>query len=142
MCSNFGGRIIMSNVRFLLALILSAGIMWASQRWSLAATPMAPMDQIGPQTRGIDLKAYAHVVHVAPGAEHRTVGSALASIGDGSSTNRYAILVAAGSYDETRVQMKPHVDLYGGFSPTDWKDRDIYKHATPLSGQKNGPVVI
>ena len=53
-----------------------------------------------------------------------------------------AILVAAGSYHESRVQMKPHVDLYGGFAAGDWKSRDIYQNATILDGQKKGPVVL
>ena len=88
------------------------------------------------------LRSYAHVIHVAPGAEHKTVAAALASIDDASSKNRYAILVAAGTYKESRIQMKPWVDLYGGYAPGDWETRDVYQHAAILDAEKKGPVVI
>ena len=64
-----------------------------------------------------------------PGGEHKTVAAALASVKDASAKKRYAILVAAGTYNESRIQMKPYVDLYGGFAPGDWKTRDVYQHA-------------
>jgi hypothetical protein len=38
--------------------------------------------------------------------------------------------------------MKPYVDLYGGFAPSDWQERDVYQNATILDGQQNGSVVI
>jgi hypothetical protein len=103
---------------------------------------MVPMDQIGPQARRVDLKAYAHVVHVAPNGEHSTIASALASIKSASPTNRYAILVVAGTYKESSIGMKPYVDLYGGFAADDWKNRDVCQHATILDAQQKGPVVI
>src|SRR5262249_22953776 len=74
---------------------------------------MVPMDQIGPQARPIDLGTYAHVLHVAPGEKHQTVAAALASVQDASPGKRYAILVAAGTYPEVGLAMKPYVDLYG-----------------------------
>jgi hypothetical protein len=116
----------------------------AAQPKAVPKSPIAmvPMDQVGPQARSVDPKAYAHVIHVAPDAKHRTVGDALASVKDASPTNRYAILVAAGTYKEARLAMKPHVDLYGGFAAGDWKKRDVYQHATILDAQKKGPVVI
>lgn len=109
----------------------------------LSAEPlMVPMDQIGPQPRGVTVKDYAHVIQVAPGGKFATVTNALAFIKDASPKNRYAVLVAAGTYKEVRLQMKPHVDLYGGFAAGNWKDRDVYKNATILDAQKLGPVVI
>ena len=66
----------------------------------------------------------------------------LAAIKDASAENRYAILVAAGSYNESRIAMKPYVDLYGGYSGGDWKERDVYLHATILDAAGKGPVVI
>jgi hypothetical protein len=107
-----------------------------------AETAMVPMGQVGPQLRSADPRAYAHVIHVAPGGKHATVGSALASVKDAAPGNRYAILVAAGTYKEARLAMKPYVDLYGGFAAGDSKERDIYQHATILDGQKKGPVVV
>jgi len=112
-----------------------------SSATALDAAAMPPMDQIGPQSRTVDLRAYAHVLHVAPTEKQPTISGALASITDASATNRYAILVGAGNYHEARIQMKPYVDLYGGFSE-DWKERDIYRQATMVDAQKKGPVVI
>jgi hypothetical protein len=103
---------------------------------------MVPMDQVGPQPRSVNLNTYAHVIHVAPDGELRTVASALVSATDASPGNRYAILVAAGTYEELRIRMKPYVDLYGGFAAGDWKNRDVYQHATILDAQQKGPVVI
>ena len=107
-----------------------------------AETTMVPMDQLGPQSRSVDLKSYAQVLHVGPGGKHQTVGGALAMIKDAGPGKRYAILVAAGTYNEARVGMKPHVDLYGGFAGGDWKSRNVYQHATILDAQKKGPVVL
>jgi hypothetical protein len=130
-------------VRLLFALVFGMGsVLTSLAAGLLLASPMAPMDQIGPQGRGVDLKSYAHVIHVSPNGEQRTLTGALASITDASPTNRYAILVANGSYDETRIPMKPYVDLYGGFSGGNWKDRDIYRQATILNGRKSGPIII
>lgn len=133
----------MAIVRLRSAFVLSVEVAWmATAAGLLAAGPMAPIEQIGPQATSVSLKPYVHVIRVAPREEHRTVGSALASVSGASATNRYAILVAAGSYDETRIQMKPYVDLYGGFSASDWKARDIYGNATILNGRKNGPIIV
>jgi hypothetical protein len=79
---------------------------------------------------------------VGPGAKYQSVAGALAAIDDASAQNRYAILVAAGTYNESRIQMKPWIDLYGGFAPGDWKTRDVYQNAAILDAQKKGPVVI
>lgn len=115
-----------------------------------AAPMMIPMEQVGPQPRSysdklprtVALRSYGHVIHVAPDGEHRTVSAALASIKGASAANRYAILVAAGTYHELRIQMRPWVDLYGGYAPGDWNTRDVYQHASILDAQKKGPVVI
>jgi hypothetical protein len=108
------------------------------------------MEQVGPQPRSYSDKApravvlnpYARVIHVAPDGDHKTVAAALASISDASADKRYAILVAAGTYRESGLRMKPWVDLYGGFAQGDWKTRDVYQHATVLDAQKKGPVVF
>ena len=131
-------------VNSVLAILLS----WSAA--SPASTSLIPMEQVGPQPRAysdkaprsVALRSYAHVIHVAPGGEHKTVAAALASVKDASARNRYAILVAAGTYNESRIQMKPWVDLYGGFAPGDWKTRDVYQYASILDAQKKGPVVI
>jgi hypothetical protein len=118
------------------------GVLGMLSAWSLASAAMAPMEQVGPQARASDPRGYTHVVRVAPDAKHRTVAGALASVTDAAPGNRYAILVAAGTYKEVRLPMKPYVDLYGGFAPGAWKDRNVYEHATILDAQQQGPVVI
>jgi len=101
------------------------------------------MDQIGPQPRAVNLANYAQVIHVGTSGEYQTVAGALAAVKSASPAHRYAILVAAGTYKETSIAMKPYVDLYGGFAPGgDWKERDVYAHATVLDAQKKGPVVL
>src|SRR5437762_2526887 len=130
--------------RYWFALACSAWGMMLLRSIASAAvsTPMPPMEHIGPQSRSVDLKEYAHVIHVVSDRPPRAISGVLASIADASARNRYAVLVAAGTYAESRLQMKPHVDLYGGFAAGDWKERDIYKHATILDGQQKGPVVL
>src|SRR5262245_3233133 len=107
-----------------------------SLRWSFAlllsfttaamAIEMVPIEHVGPQPKSksdkmprlVPLKPYAKVIHVAAdGGEHKSVADALAAIKDASKTNRYAIVVAAGTYPGTGLQMKPWVDLYGGYAP-------------------------
>ncbi len=107
-----------------------------------APAAMVPMSQIGPQPRSVDTKEYAHVIRVAPGGEQPSVAGALDAVQDASPANRYAILVAAGTYGESRIRMKPYVDLYGGFAADGGKDRDVYAQASILDAQKKGPVVI
>lgn len=113
--------------------------------WTMAtnlSAAMVPMAQVGPQPKGVVVKDYAQVLHVGLKEKHRTVASALAAITDASPQKRYAVLVAAGTYNEVRLTMKPNVDLYGGFAAGDWTNRDVYQNATVLDGQHKGPVVI
>src|SRR5688500_18538034 len=124
----------------LAALVAGAASATAQQRparerpAAASGSSMVPMEQVGPQPRSysdkaprrVALRSYAHVIHVAPGEKHQTVADALASVEDASPTNRYAILVAAGTYSGSRLQMKQWVDLYGGYAPGDWQTRDVY----------------
>src|SRR4051812_30113114 len=103
---------------------------------------MVPMDHIGPLPRPVNLKDYAQVIRVGAGEQHRTVSAALDSVKDATAARRCAILVAAGTYPESRVAMKPYVDLYGGFAAGNWKERNVYQNATVLDARKKGPVVI
>ena len=53
---------------------------------STASADLVPMEQVGPQPRAysdkaprsVALRSYAHLIHVAPDAEHKTVAAALA----------------------------------------------------------------
>src|SRR5438270_5210604 len=103
---------------------------------------MVPMQSVGPASNGGETKGYAQVSRVGPAETQRSVKGALASIKDASADKRYAVLVAAGEYRESSIPMKPYVDLYGGFSAEDWKQRDVYGQATILDAHREGPVVI
>jgi len=92
------------------------------------------IELFGPQSRAFDPRPYARVIHVGMGSEHQTVAGALASIKDPSPTRRYAVLVAAGTYHESSLRLKPHIDLYGGFGAGDWKTRNVYEHRAPRRG--------
>src|SRR4051794_9843416 len=106
----------MVTVRLPFGLLCSIFGMLVTCSVDSAASPvMVPMDQVGPQPRSVDTKSYAHILRVAPDGKHQTIAGALASITDAAPGNCYAILVAAGTYKEARIQMKAYVDLYGGF---------------------------
>src|SRR5436305_1889487 len=103
----------------------------------LAATPQSA----GPRTTAIDLHRYraVHYVSASTGSDAKgdgserkpwaSVGHALARI-----THPAAVLVAAGVYKEPTLQMKPDVDLYGGYDPKSWS-RDIFRHVSTLDGE-------
>lgn len=129
----------MTNQRLSLGFL--CGVCGLLLGWSPASAAMVPMDHVGPQSRSVDVKAYAQVNQVSADGK-QTIAGALASVTDASPMKRYAILVAAGSYKEANITLKPYVDVYGGFAAGDWKKRDVYQNATILDGQKKGPVVI
>jgi len=124
-------------------------LVWSAAAVAWAAPVMISMDHVGPRPRSysdkkprtIDLRPYAKVLHVAPDGEYHTIGAALAAVKNASATNRYALLVAEGTYREAPVRMKQFVDLYGGFSGGDWKTPDIYDHASILDGEGKSRVV-
>ena len=110
---------------------------------SAGSAAMIPMEQVGPQSRPV--LGYENVVRVSPTGEVKTIAAALDSLKDASAKKRYAVLVAAGTYNESGVRMKPFVDLYGGFPADggDGKARDVFANRTILDAQqKNSPVVI
>ena len=118
---------------------------------------IAETKAVGPQTEAVDRAAYGHVLHVsalaapAPAAAvavdgdgskdkpFATIQAALDAAKDVSASQRYAILVAAGSYAVVDLQMREHVDLYGGFNAA-W-ERDVVANATILDARQKGPVV-
>lgn len=116
-----------------------------SSAFSTASAAMAPMQFVGPQPRPVPA-GYAKAIRVAAdGADHKSIVAALESVRDASPDRRYAVLVAAGTYHDSRVELKPYVDLYGGFAAGaggDWKTRDVYQNKTILDGGKKGPIVI
>jgi hypothetical protein len=140
----------MLTTRTVLTVLGGSGMLLTWLASAVPAGPMVPMEQVGPQPRSysdkaprsVPLRGYTQVIQVGPGAKYQSLVGALASIKDASAAKRYAILVAAGTYHESPIQMRQWVDLYGGFDPGDWKSRDVYQHAAILDAKKKSPVVI
>jgi hypothetical protein len=110
-----------------------------------------------PATTQVDLGKYQQVRYVsASTGSDRTGGggtgnpwqsltNAFNVINDAGLVNRYAVLVAEGTYvdkGETPFAQDSWVDLYGGFDPADWSIRSIREHETILDGESKRRVVI
>ena len=105
--------------------------------------------QPGPHTKEVNLQDYQHVLYVTSngvgdGRRQQPLGrvkAALEKTTDASPTNRYAILVATGTYDTVNLQLNPYVDLFGGYNAKDWT-RDIIANETFLDAGGMGRVLI
>lgn len=119
--------------------------------WSDAPQKSEP-SKIGRQNRGVELSRYQQIRYVShqTGIDRAGDGSvdkrwasinhAIGQITDAGPANRYAILVSRGSYGGQTIQMREHIDLYGGFEPAYWR-RDIFAYRTILDGQHTRRVV-
>ena len=108
---------------------------------------------VGPRTLVVDKNNYQMIYYVSDekGSNQTGNGSlqkpwesinyALSMIVDASASKRYAVFVAEGGYSKATIQMKAHVDIYGGFSAKDWK-RDIFKYSSRLEGDKKRRVLV
>ena len=116
------------------------------------AAPIEAQEPIGPETVTVALSSYDQVRYVsaASGSDAAgnggrtnpwaTINYALSQISDASSSNDYALLVAAGTYAGATIQMKEYVDMHGGFS-TSWS-RNIFANKTVLDGEHTRRVII
>jgi hypothetical protein len=66
---------------------------------------------------------------------------AIGTVSGSEASKRYAILVSEGTYRVNDLQMKPYVDLYGGFHPQLW-ERDIEQYQTVLDGNAEGRIIL
>ena len=128
---------------------------------SLLTTTTTPTLAAGPQTTPVDLTNYTRILHVStttgsdstgtgtPESPYASITQALAATEAAAeaaataserATNRTAILIAAGTYQTRNLTLKPNVDLYGGFAPTNWS-RDIQAHRTILDARAEGRVL-
>lgn len=107
---------------------------------------------VGPTKEQPFLKAYAELRYVAAsGSDHagdgsaqrpwRTLSHALNALTNCTFERRCAILVGGGIYQGATVQMKPFIDLYGGFQPGVWR-RDPARFASILDGEQTRRVVV
>lgn len=117
--------------------------------------PVAPVPEtgVGPATEIVDMDNYEAIRYVSQNAGSdatgdgssdgpwQSLGHALSQIADAEAVNRYALLVAEGTYSGETVQLKEHLDLYGGFDPATW-ERNIFAQASILDGEGVRRVVI
>ena len=134
----------------IVALILGVVHAPASVAIAFEAKPSRPL---GATTVQIERGSYARIVHVSeatgsnqagdgsPLQPWQTIRHALNQCDDASASRRVAILVAAGSYADESLQMRAHVDLFGGFRPSDWH-RDVYQYPSRLEGAHQRRVLL
>ena len=111
------------------------------------------VDSIGPVNTTVDSQKYYQIRYVSStrGFNESGDGSrenpwksltyALSKIDSASAEKKYAILVSEGTYHHGTVVMKEFVDLFGGFSPDNWK-RDIFLYRSTLDGMGLRRVVF
>ncbi|MFC2084785.1 right-handed parallel beta-helix repeat-containing protein [Bacteroidota bacterium] len=104
-------------------------------------------------TESIEVSNYTHVYYISQqtGSDRNGDGSqlrpyksiryALNQIKINSEINRIALFIGEGTYSGSTINMKPFVDLFGGFSSKTW-ERDIYKNTTVLHGENSRRVVV
>ena len=113
----------------------------------------APLQDVGPQSSGVDLARYARVHYVdlrlgddvtGDGSRSKPWASlphALENVGHVAPGQRAAILFSHGRYLQPTFALKPRVDLFGGFAAPGG-ERDIYRHATILDGGETQRIAL
>ncbi|WP_428938932.1 right-handed parallel beta-helix repeat-containing protein [Fontivita pretiosa] len=133
-------------------LLLGLGLTASLDAQAPAAAGPGSAGKVGPQTEAVDLSRYARVIYVsqttgsdaADGSGEKPLASieaAMSQARDASADKRCAILVSAGVYGGATVELKPYVDLYGGFDPDNWS-RDIFAHASVIDGENTRRPVV
>jgi hypothetical protein len=107
---------------------------------------------IGPITETLKENTYSKIIYVSPSGSDesgngskkkpwQSISHALLLTDDASASKQVVVCIAEGVYQESTLQMKPYVDLYGGFNASDWQ-RDINIYLTILSGNNKHRVII
>jgi len=119
---------------------------------ALAGNP-GNISAVGPHNSEVDLSSYAAIYYVALAVDLETVSdgtrakpwpsvaSAMKHLEPADKNHRIAVLVAAGTYDDTTIQMRQFVDLFGGYSTHSWQ-REIFRNETILDGLHTRRVII
>lgn len=109
--------------------------------------------RVGPQSMKVDTGQYAKVSYVdqktgdditADGSRQRPWASiihALEHSGYATAEKRVAILVSQGRYEQPTFMLRPHVDLYGGYSSVGG-DRDVFEYASILDGRGDRRILL
>ncbi|MFC2135607.1 right-handed parallel beta-helix repeat-containing protein [Bacteroidota bacterium] len=134
-------------------IIITAFLIFNCTNYFAQEKKFREISDIGPQTETIELGKYSLIYYISAklGSDEEGDGSkdspyanidyALKKVAINSEKNVVALFIAEGTYAGRTIEMKSYVDMYGGFSPENWK-RDIYKFSTFLDGQKNRRVLI
>jgi len=108
---------------------------------------------IGPQNISVNLDKYQEISYVSArtgsdiecdgtsGEPAASIAHALEFIQDAGPEKRYALLVAEGIYSGETLNLKPYVDLYGGYNPS-FSNRDIFSNPTVLDGELEDRVLL
>jgi Pectinesterase len=138
---DFGASAFDGNARYLKIAVKPAGIgryITLSPRQRITAAPYALFAQYALKSKG-----YKNVVTVAQdGGDYTSIMSALNSIQDNSSTNRYLVWVGPGTYTE-KVQMKSYVDIEGageGVTKITSAGGTTFASSATLQGQSNSEL--
>jgi len=134
---------IKKTIIFVLILFLSACKMPDNNKKNLSKQVIAK----GPVTEKVNLKDFSNVIYISSEAEEKgngTIDKPFSSIvealkaTDGKS--KTAILVAQGIYEESRLEVKAKTEIFGGYC-LKFKERDIEKHTTTISGLKKNRIM-
>ena len=121
-------------------------LMWILISWSCADRQsrhanldieFSEIDIPGQKNEQIDTKLYAGIFYVSQsgddqngngskGRPWKSIGYALKNCEGVNKTNRMAVFVARGVYNEDIIHMSSGVDLYGGFNPAIW-ERNVHE---------------
>src|SRR5688572_3795920 len=144
-----------TRTRWIEAPVLGAALLFSAAALCSAGgqqgPPGADVGQVGPRTEPVDLTRYAQVRYVsASGSDSRGDGSrgkpwaspaqALEKISGAGSQQRAAVCIGEGTYTAASLRLKPHVDLFGGFS-AGW-ERDVARYPTILDAKGKDRVLI
>lgn len=111
------------------------------------------IDAVGPHTVAVDLEEYTTIVHVSAttgsdqsgdgsrGSPYGSIVNALQGIEDPGEDNRTVVLVAEGIYQKGTIELRPHVDLFGGYSAGTW-ERNILENESILDGLHSRRVLV
>ncbi len=135
---------------FLMMILISQS--WVGA-WDIPGDSLLNVEKVGPKTEKINRDSYQKIVYISAiigsdktgdGSEEnpwQTLVTAFTKITDATNSNRYAIFVSTGTYDQGTLGMKEWIDLYGGFNPQTW-ERDLVKNRSILDGCGLRRVVV
>ena len=111
------------------------------------------IEAVGPNTVTVDLGDYEQTLYVSAtsgsdkagdgsqAAPYASILTALGSVNNEGEGQRTAILVAEGIYQKGTIELRPDVDLFGGYSAKTW-ERDIFEYESIMDGLQSRRVLV